>query len=185
MFETGLSYVRADFHLHTRKDKEFSFSGEDNSFVKDYVSALKNAHIGVGVITNHNKFDKDEYKAIRKAAKKEGIFILPGVELTVKEGANGIHTLIVFNPDEWLSNGDNHIHTFLTSAFATISNPENRNTKCTYDLKSTLEALEAYNRDYFVIFAHVDQGSGLFNECKGGLLESLSGIASFRKRVLG
>ena len=185
MFEAGLTYVRADFHLHTRKDKEFSFAGEDNSFVKEYVSALKNANIGVGVITNHNKFDKDEYKAIRKAARKEGIFILPGVELTIKEGANGIHTLIVFNPDEWLSDGDNHIQTFLTAAFATVSNPENRNTKCTYDLKSTLEALEAYNRDYFIVFAHVDQGSGLFNECKGGLLESLAGLAPFKKRVLG
>ena len=31
----------------------------------------------------------------------------------------------------------------------------------------------------------VDQGSGLFNECGGGLLESLSGLAPFRKRVLG
>ena len=185
MFEAGLTYVRADFHLHTRKDKEFSFAGEDNSFVKEYVSALKNANISVGVITNHNKFDKDEYKAIRKAAKKEDIFILPGVELTIKEGANGIHTLIVFNPDEWLSDGDNHIQTFLTAAFATISNPESRNTKCTYDLKSTLEALEAYNRDYFIVFAHVDQGSGLFNECKGGLLESLSGLAPFKRRVLG
>ena len=49
------------------------------------------------------------------------------MELTVKEGANGIHTLIVFNPDEWLENGNNHIQTFLTAAFATISNPENRN----------------------------------------------------------
>lgn len=53
MFEAGLTYVRADFHLHTRKDKEFSFAGEDNSFVKEYVSALKNANISVGVITNH------------------------------------------------------------------------------------------------------------------------------------
>lgn len=76
MFEAGLTYVRADFHLHTRKDKEFSFAGEDNSFVKEYVSALKNANIGVGVITNHNKFDKDEYKAIRKAARKEFLFFL-------------------------------------------------------------------------------------------------------------
>lgn len=185
MFETGLTFVRADFHLHTRKDKEFSFSGEDNSFVKDYVSALRDANIGVGVITNHNKFDKDEYKAIRKAARKEDIFVLPGVELTVKEGANGIHTLIVFNPDEWLAGGDNHIQTFLTSAFATISNPENRNTKCIYDLKSTLEALEAYDKDYFIVFAHVDQGSGLFNECKGGILESLAGLAPLKKRVLG
>lgn len=185
MFETGLEFVRADFHLHTRKDKEFLFAGEQNDFVKDYVSSLKQADIKVGVITNHNKFDKDEYKTIRKAAKKEDMCILPGVELTIKEGANGIHTLIVFNPDEWLSNGDNHIQTFLTSAFATIPNPENRNTKCIYDLKNTLETLEAYNRDYFIIFAHVDQNSGLFCECRGGLLESLSGLAPFKRRVLG
>lgn len=185
MFESGLEFLRADFHLHTQKDKEFSYSGEPNDFVKSYVSALKQANISVGVITNHNKFDKDEYKALKKAASKEKIFILPGVELTVKEGANGIHTLIVFNPDEWLENGNNHIQTFLTAAFATISNPENRNTKCCYDLKNTLEKLEEYGKDYFVIFAHVDQGSGLFNECGGGLLESLSGLAPFRKRVLG
>ena len=185
MFESGLEFLRADFHLHTQKDKEFSYSGEQNDFVKSFVSALKQANISIGVITNHNKFDKDEYKALKKAASKEKIFILPGVELTVKEGSNGIHTIIVFNPDEWLENGNNHIQTFLTAAFATISNPENRNTKCCYDLKNTLEKLEEYGKDYFVIFAHVDQGSGLFNECGGGLLESLSGLAPFRKRVLG
>ena len=185
MFETGLEFLRADFHLHTRKDKEFTYNGEPNDFIKSYVLALKQANISVGVITNHNKFDKDEYKALKKAAGKEKIFILPGVELTVKEGSNGIHTLIVFNPDEWLENGNNHIQTFLTAAFATISNPENRNTKCCYDLKNTLEKLEEYGRDYFVVFAHVDQNSGLFNECGGGLLESLSGLVPFRKRVLG
>lgn len=185
MFESGLSYLRTDFHLHTRKDKEFKYSGEENAFVKAYVSGLKQAGINLGVLTNHNKFDKGEYVAIRKASKKEDIFILPGVELTIKEGANGVHTLIVFNPDEWLANGENHIQTFLTAAFATIPNPENGNTKCTYDLKKTIEQLDAYDRDYFMIFAHVDQNSGLFAECGGGLLESLAGIASFRKRVLG
>ena len=185
MFELGLSYIRTDFHLHTHKDKEFKYSGKQNSFVKDYISGLKQAGINLGILTNHNKFDKDEYVAIRKASKKEGIFILPGVELTVKEGSNGVHTLIVFNPDEWLSNGDNHIQTFLTAAFATISNPENSNTKCIYDLKNTIESLDAYDRDYFIVFAHVDQNSGLFSECSGGLLRSLAGIASFKKRVLG
>lgn len=185
MFEFGLSYVRSDFHLHTNKDKEFHYSGEQNSFVKDYVAALKQANIGVGVITNHNKFDKGEYDAIRKAARKEDIYILPGVELTVKEGANGIHTLIVFNPDEWLNEGNNFIDKFLTTAFASISNHENRNTRCEYDLKNALERLDAYNKDYFIVFAHVDQNSGIFNECRGGLLSSLSGLASFKKRVLG
>lgn len=185
MFDTGLELVKADFHLHTKKDKEFSYIGELNNYIKSYIAALKQANIGVGVITNHNKFDRDEYKAIRKCANREGIFILPGVELSVKEGANGIHTLIVFDPDEWLVNDDNYIQTFLTSAFSTISNPENSNTRCTFDLKKTLETLDEYGRDYFVVFAHVDQKSGLFNECEGGLLESLSGIAPFRERVLG
>lgn len=143
MFENGLQYVRSDFHLHTNKDKEFTYTGEQNSFVNDYVSALKEANISVGVITNHNKFDIDEYKAIRKAAKKQDIFILPGVELTIKEGANGIHTLIAFNPDEWLEGGNNHIQTFLTAAFATVRNPENRNTKSVYDLKNVFEKLDA------------------------------------------
>lgn len=185
MFEAGLQYVRADFHLHTCKDKEFLYKGEQKSFINDYVTALKATNISVGVITNHNKFDKDEYNAIRKAAKKEDIFVLPGVELTIKEGANGIHTLIVFNPDEWLEDGNNHIQTFLTAAFATIPNPENRNTKSVYDLKNVFEQLDAYGRDYFIVFAHVDQNSGLFSECKGGLLESLAGFAPFRNRVLG
>ena len=67
MFETGLEFLRADFHLHTRKDKEFTYNGEPNDFIKSYVLALKQANISVGVITNHNKFDKDEYKALTYA----------------------------------------------------------------------------------------------------------------------
>lgn len=185
MFDRGLEYIRADFHLHTCKDKEFSYFGEPNSFVNNYVAALKTANIKIGVITNHNKFDKDEYKAIRKAAKREDIYILPGVELSIKEGANGVHTLIIFNPDEWLVDGNNYIQTFLTAAFATIPNPENSNAKSIFDLKNALEILESYGRDYFIVFAHVDQSSGLFSECKGGVLQSLAGIPLFKKRVLG
>ena len=66
MFESGLEFLRADFHLHTQKDKEFS-----NEFVKSYVSALKQANISIGVITNHNKFDKDEYKALKRQQVKK------------------------------------------------------------------------------------------------------------------
>ena len=56
-----MEYIRADFHLHTRKDKEFKYSGEDTEFIKNYVQGLVEANIGIGVITNHNKFDVDEY----------------------------------------------------------------------------------------------------------------------------
>ena len=77
MFENGSEVVRVDFHLHTRKDREFKYSGEDTSFITEYVAALVNKQIRIGVITNHNKFDLDEYKALRKSARKNDILILP------------------------------------------------------------------------------------------------------------
>ena len=80
MFEHGLERMRADFHLHTKKDKEFKYAGEENSFINDYISALSAKQISIGVITNHNKFDEGEYKALRKAGKKQNIFILPRSE---------------------------------------------------------------------------------------------------------
>jgi predicted metal-dependent phosphoesterase TrpH len=74
-FAHGSAWVRADFHLHTKADKEFAYAGDENSFVTDYVAALKKAGIGLGIITNHNKFDADEFKALRKRARKEGIWV--------------------------------------------------------------------------------------------------------------
>jgi len=65
-FAHGSAWVRADFHLHTKADKEFKYNGDENAFVGAYVDALKKADIRLAVITNHNKFDADEFKALRK-----------------------------------------------------------------------------------------------------------------------
>ena len=117
IFKNGSTWLRADFHLHTKADiKEFIYKGEENSFVSDYVNGLKSASIQLWVITNHNKFDKDEFIALRKKAKKEDIFLLPGVELSVNDGANGVHTLVVFS-DQWLKNGNDYISPFITTMF--------------------------------------------------------------------
>ena len=108
--------MRADLHLHTKADKEFSYTGEENSFAGAYVDALESAGIRIGVIANHNKFDMGEYKALRNRARKEGIGLLPGVELSVNDGANGVHTVIVFS-DKWLEGGHDYINQFLATAF--------------------------------------------------------------------
>lgn len=184
-FDFGSEILCVDFHLHTRRDKEFEYTGEENSFVSDYIDALSQKQISVGVITNHNKFDFGEYKALRKKGRQNDIFILPGVELSIKEGSNGLHTLIVFNPDEWINNGDDAISSFITATFQGIPNHENANTRCLYDVRQTLEALERYGKDYFIVFAHVEQDNGLIKECGGGLIQSLAQIELFRKRVLG
>lgn len=77
LFEHGTKWVRADFHLHTRADKEFRYDGDADRFVASYVEALEANGTRLAVITNHNKFDLEEFKALRKRARKFGIGVLP------------------------------------------------------------------------------------------------------------
>lgn len=170
-FPNGSRWLRADFHLHTRADKEFIYTGDENSFISAYVEALSRSEIGVGVITNHNKFDVDEFKALRKAARKQGVFLLPGVELSVNDGSNGIHTLVIFN-DEWLSNGNDYISPFITSVFPGKAPQEYQyeNARSDRNILQVVEELNKTGRDYFLVFAHVEQRSGLWSEMSGGKL---------------
>ena len=84
IFKFGSRWVKADFHLHTRADKEFTYNGEENHFLSQYVATLSNAGTGLGVITNHNKFDLKEFKALRKKARNSCIGLLPGIELSIR-----------------------------------------------------------------------------------------------------
>ncbi|CAI8863517.1 TrlF family AAA-like ATPase [Methylococcus capsulatus] len=185
VFTQGAQWVRADFHLHTRADKEFRYAEEPNAFVARYVEALAQADIRLGVITNHNKFDLDEFKALRKAARKRDIELLPGVELSIGDGANGIHTLIVFS-DAWIE-GHDYINPFLASAFAgkAPAEYEQENGRSAWSLLETIKRLEEQHRDFFLVFAHVESRSGLWAELDGGRLEELGRNPAFRRHTLG
>ncbi len=185
-FEFGNSWVRADFHLHTKADKEFSYGEAENDFVSKYVDALKLSNIRLAVITNHNKFDKDEYKAINKKARKEGIGVFPGIELSVNDGSNGVHLLIVFS-QQWLENGHDYINQYLNVAFAgkVPEKYEQENGRSNDDLLTTLKKLEEYHRDFFVVFAHVEAPSGLWNELDGGRMQELAEQPLIQKYCLG
>ena len=183
-FSNGSIWVRFDCHLHTRADKEFKYAEHENEYITKYTEKLKEEEIEVGIITNHNKFDIEEYKALKKKANKENIFILPGVELSVNDGSNGIHCLIVFNPDEWLENGNNYISQFIIESFAGKANYENENGRSNDNLITTIEKLNKYNKDYFIILAHVEQRSGFFEELDGGRIQEFSKHKLFRKNIL-
>lgn len=179
-------WLRADFHLHTRADREFKYVGEDNSFVSDYVTALEKANIRLGVITNHNKFDFNEFKALRKAAKRKKIGLLPGVELSVNDGANGVHTLVIFS-DDWIANGHDYINQFLNVAFRgkIPAEYEQENGRSSKSLLETINDLESYGKDFFLVFAHVEAPSGLWKELDGGRIQEFGENESFRKHTLG
>ena len=157
MFENGSEILRFDCHLHTVSDKEFKYDGESDKFISSYVDKLKSEGIGVGVITNHNKFDYEQYKALKKAANRNGIFILPGVELSVKEGASSVHMLVVFNPVEWICNGIDHISRMVNALFLGIDDPGNENTCTEKDLLTVINEMDKQNKDYFIVCAHVSR----------------------------
>ena len=185
IFKNGSTWLRADFHLHTKADKEFVYSGEDNSFVSDYVNKLSQEKIGVAAITNHNKFDFNEYKALAKKSRKQEIYLLPGVELSVNDGANGIHCLVIFNPIEWLENGTDYINSFINQTFAGKHNYENENGRSNDSLIETIKKLDAFEKDYFIIMAHIEANSGFYKELNGGRITELGKVPIFRKAVLG
>jgi predicted ATPase len=185
LFSHGSAILKADFHLHTRRDKEFKYNGADNRFVADYVEALEKAGIRIGLIANHNKFDLKEYKALKAKASGKEIFLLPGVELSITGGNGGLHVLIAFNPDEWITATDDFINKFLDGVFAGIANHGDSNTTCPKGLNDILNILNSeYQKDHFVIFAHVEQSKGLLKECNGTTISTMIESPHFKGSVL-
>lgn len=79
--KAGATWLRADFHLHTNADKEFKHDKTEKPgvFAKKYVERLEEEGIGVGVVTNHNKLDYEEFKAIQSRGKKKASFFYPAL----------------------------------------------------------------------------------------------------------
>lgn len=182
VFQNGATWLRADFHLHTKADKEFDRKGIDNEndFVRLYIEKLKSQQIGIGVITNHNKFDKGEFIALRKKAKKECIGLFAGVEFSLKEG---IHILIVFD-DKWYQGDTDNISQFLNQAFypdTNYQNPPYSNSK--FDLSQTVEALNLVGFEYFILLAHIDDRNGLFDVLKGRTRDAFIESEAFQKVI--
>lgn len=183
-FRNGSEWLRADLHLHTNEDTEFTYEGDANYYHSNYINKLVEQDIKIAAITNHNKFKLDEFIHLRKAAKKKKIYLLPGVELSVGDGANGIHCLVIFDSKEWLANGEDCINQFLSATFAGKSNYENVNERSNHSLKQTIEKLNSFNKNYFIVMAHVEQRSGFLKELDGGRIIELGKDINFKNAVL-
>lgn len=184
IFKNGSQWLRADFHLHTKADKEFSYIDKKVDFISAYVEQLSSQEIGIGVITNHNKFDKDEFCALKKAALQKNIGLFAGIEYSTREG---IHILIVFD-DAWYKGDVNDIQEFLSNVFYNIRNYDNPpypNSRFT--LQETVRELNQKKLAYFIILAHVDDKNGFFAESGVATNEfnTLVGDPEFRTKVIG
>lgn len=188
-FERGAEYLKADFHLHTRSDKEFKTNiVDENEFVEKYTAELKKKGIKLGAITNHNKFNREEFKLLKEAAIKENIFLLPGIELSIKDGKRGLHALIIFSYEDCENAEPNSskIDVFLHAVFETSPrfDGDGNPARCKIDLDKTIEKLQELGCHYFIILAHVNHDCGFFHEFKGGRIMDFLKKGYFRNQIL-
>ncbi|TRZ90596.1 MAG: hypothetical protein D4R88_03365 [Methanosarcinales archaeon] len=188
-FPEGSKYLKADFHLHTIADKEFKTEISNyKEYAKKYVNELKRNDIKIGAITNHNKFDKDDFEIIQSAAMDSGIFLLPGVELSVNDGKRGLHTLVIFAPEDSEKdvNNTSKIEKFLSLAFKGKSyfDTEGSPLRCDLNLDNTIKELNGLKCHYFLILAHANNNCGFFKELDGGRIKDFLRSGYFRKYIL-
>lgn len=91
--------MKIDLHCHTRKIKFGDALTREVSSSK-FSKVINENEVKIVAITNHNKFDLEQYNDFLKVAK--GNFQLwPGIELDIRTNANSKgHLIIVSNPKE-------------------------------------------------------------------------------------
>ncbi|MBW6459703.1 MAG: AAA family ATPase [Bacteroidales bacterium] len=169
IFENGATWLRADFHLHTKADPlGLKYTDEDSRFFDAYLELLEKAEIKVGVIANYNRLYVDEFRELYKKALKRNIYLIPGMELCINEGGNDVHVIVCFNYDEWINNKlrINKINQLESSAFENKSWSANQCSN--FNLIDLIKKLNGYHADFFIIPAHVDAEKGLFYETEKG-----------------
>ncbi len=168
-FPKGSEWFKWDLHCHTPDDKSWlikpNTEEEKQKFIKDYIKKAKDAELKVLAITNHYDYKKitDSYfSEIKEEGKKEGITVLPGVEITASEGS-GIHILAIF-PEEM----DLNIIDDLMTKIYPIKGKHKETTEGVpisgYDIHQINEEFSKALDDKFIfIFAHVNSSNGVIS----------------------
>jgi len=166
----GSQWRKWDLHVHTPLDHEWikgtplKTEIEKAQFAKDYVAFAATQELAVIAITDHNfcnNVTESLIPYITKEAEANNIIILPGFEITVKDGS-GIHLLVIFKERTDI----NSIHEVVKRLFpfGTDLVPQNGivpvSDKSIDQLKNILDGSKL---DYILIFAHADRENGVLD----------------------
>ena len=174
----GAEWVRVDLHLHSPGADTFNLpSGIDldsqkdkGKIVEEYIEKLRQANIKVAAITDYNGIRKEWFRPIRDAAKEQGIFILPGAELSISlaGGKYGLHLITIFEDTIDIDGFNTFLHSL-------DRNPQNPLLKARThrDIESSLELGELVKKirekyNCLIIFAHPEEDKGLFKSFSPG-----------------
>lgn len=131
--------MKVDFHCHTKSVKQGETENR-NIDSKRFVEIINDANVKIVAITNHNEFDKEQYKEFIKEA-KDSFQIWPGIELDVKDDETESHLIIISNP--------NALNEFEKS----ISNLIGNNEKSTF-IANIQDVLNEFNHKDVIYIGH-------------------------------
>ena len=153
--KNGAKFYRADLHIHTPASGDFVGKAEPLDIVRIAIEKGLN----IIAITDHNTVEWCE--RVIKAAKGTPLVVLPGVEISMPGGTEGIHIIGVFNkdtPEECI--GDLLARVGLTSE---KRGKQEALANCTFDKLFD----EICTSGGIPIAAHSDQNKGLANSLRG------------------
>lgn len=170
-FPSGSEWRKWDIHTHTPIDHEWEHKPNNldssevkSSFAKDYVRFAKEKELALIAITDHNFCNDLEdliIPHIQKEAEKNGITILPGFEITAKDGS-GVHLLVIFKEDTDLGLIRNLVlHMFPVSTVLMPADGTVPTSK--FSILEIYNFLKDYkdNLEFEIVFAHADRSNGV------------------------
>lgn len=90
--------MRIDLHIHTQKTKQGD-SNKRNISPENFVQKMNNSKVEIAAITNHNKFDIDEFNEIMSI--DNDLVLFPGIELDVRVNSDDSrHIIIICDPEQ-------------------------------------------------------------------------------------
>jgi energy-coupling factor transporter ATP-binding protein EcfA2 len=168
LFNNGANWIKADFHLHSHLVNSFTLpNGTDlnkdlDKLVELYLDKLIEKEIKIAAITDYQQVRKDFFEKLQTRAREKGIYVFPGVELSVNYG-RGIHILLIFEYDQDIDGINNYIKSLDQNPQIALINDSrtHRDISLQKDLKIVLEEIKSKFNDCLVIYPHPNDSNGI------------------------
>lgn len=153
--------MRIDLHTHTQNLKKGDGPGRVIS-PEDYVGTMLKEGVGIASITNHNKFDLEEFNEVSR--QNGDLIMFPGIELDVKIGDKRRQVIIIANPS-------------IKDTFSEVYNDPNRDyEKYCVEYDQFINSIKIFKVDDVIIVPHFyNKDNGITMPEKDELCKDLEG----------
>ncbi len=165
--------ARVDFHVHTPASSDFLGGGT----TVEVLRSARDRGTDVVVLTDHNSLD-GYLDVVDQVSSLAPMLVLPGVEVTCRGGASGIHVLGVFNPSRlgrrprWILKGLG-------------LDPSQRHGDGISSLDVVDVCAAIHRRGGLAIAAHAASNKGVLSEMRGQQLPAALTLCAFDGFELG